>query len=167
MDWEARLLRDAVRARFADFSLLYVPSVRPPVPKEYDVPGIVGLTFRYRKRPDGAWEYATVLDLPAVLRMGERLGFEPGQALAMVDSHERLHVALQLEGVAEEDEERQLHLADAVWLSLHHPRAAKLLRIGDFGLVTRVGPGFWEALVEEERTDTPDRDGLPAAGPTR
>lgn len=130
---------------------MYHVGARPPVPREYDVPGLVGLTFRLARRGDGAHVYATVLDAGAVLRLGGRIGLTEGEAVAMVDSHERIHVAMQLAGVAEEDEERQSRLADAVWLSLRHPRAALLLKAGEFGLVTRVEEGFWEALVDVEQ----------------
>lgn len=150
MEWLERLRRQALVADFGSFRLLYVVSVRPPVPPEYGVPGLVGLTFRLRPRPGGGHEYATLLDIAGVVRLGARLGFGPAEALAMVDSHERVHVALQLEGVAEEVEEAQSLFADAVWLSLRHPRAAARVQAGEFGLVTRVGPGFWEALVDTE-----------------
>ncbi|MCA1814727.1 MAG: hypothetical protein LC624_12410 [Halobacteriales archaeon] len=154
MDWEERLGREALRASFEDFSLLYHVGVRPAVPKEYEVPGIVGLTFRYRRRPDGAWLYATVLDAAAALRVGQRIGLSEGESLAMVDSHERMHVHLQLAGVEEELEEEKLHLVDATWLSLRHPRAAQLVRAGKFGLVSRVEDGFWEALIDAEEEES-------------
>lgn len=150
MDWQARLRRDAIAARFDDFDLVYHAAVRPAVPPEYEVPGLVGLTFRLQPRPRGGFVYATVLDLAAVLRLGGRIGLSEGESLAMVDSHERMHVAIQLAGVPEDKEEEQLRIVDAVWLSLRHPRAAALLRAGEFGLVTRVEEGFWEALIDTE-----------------
>lgn len=147
-DWHARLRREAILAQFADFDLAYHASLRPAVPPDYDVPGLVGLTFRLRARSEGGFLYATVLDVAAVLRLGARLGLSEAESLAMVDSHERVHVALQLAGVSEEAEEANSRHIDAVWLSLRHPRAAARVEAGEFGLVTRVHEDFWEALVD-------------------
>lgn len=148
MDWQERLRREALRARFHDFDLLYHVSLKPAVPREYEVEGLVGLTFRVRPREGGGFVYATVLDVPAALRFGARIGLEPAEAIALVDSHERVHVAMQLAGVDEATEEEQSHLVDAVMLSFRHPRLAEHLQAGDFGLVTRVGPGYFEALLD-------------------
>jgi hypothetical protein len=148
VDWEERLAAHALRARFDEFSLLYHASVRPALPREYDVPGLVGLTFRYRRRPDGAHVYATVLDLPAVQRLGARLGLRFEEALAMVDSHERVHVWLQLAGVPEDVEEERMHVVDAVWQSLRDERLARHIRTGAWGVVTHVDAQWWEALID-------------------
>ncbi|HEV8359344.1 MAG TPA: hypothetical protein VGR28_02705 [Candidatus Thermoplasmatota archaeon] len=151
MDWQERLRREALLARFDDFDLLYHVSVKPAVPPEYAVAGLVGLTFRLRPRPRGGFVFVTVLDLPAAARLGARMGLDPAEAIALVDSHERTHVAMQLAGVAEDVEEEQSHVVDAVLLSLRHPALAKHLEAGDFGLVTRVRPGFFEALIDAGR----------------
>jgi hypothetical protein len=150
VDWQARLRREGLFRRFGDFDLVYHASLQPPVPPEYHVPGLVGLTFRFAERPQGGHVYVTVLDLPAVLRLGARIGLDEAESVAMVDSHERMHVALQLAGVPEEKEEEQLHIVDATWLSLRHPRAAHALEAGEFGLVTRVREDFWEMLIDTE-----------------
>jgi hypothetical protein len=143
-----RLRADAAFSDFGDFSHVYHVGLTPVVPPEYDVPGIVGLTFRLKKRPRGGHVYVTTIDVGAALRLGKRMGLDEGEALAMVDSHERVHIAMQLAGVAEDVEEEQAHFSDAVWLSLRHEKAAERLEAGEFGVVTRVGAGFWEALTE-------------------
>lgn len=148
MAWQEVLARRAVTAAWPEFTLLYDLSLRPVVPPEYAVPGLVGLTFRLRPRPQGGHVYVTAIDAAAALRLGARMGLTEGEAVALVDSHERVHVQLQLEGVAEEAEEAASLFVDAVVLSLRHPRMAAHLQAGDFGVVSRVGPGFWEALVD-------------------
>lgn len=147
--WRARLHREAVPARFPDASILYHVSLRPAFPPEYDVPGLVAVTFRLHRERDHV-TYATSIDAAAAVRLGARLGLGAAEALAMVDSHERVHVELQLAGVSEEDEEACSQRVDAVWLSLRHPRAAHLVEDKEVALVSRVGPGFWERLVEED-----------------
>ncbi|MBI4393776.1 MAG: hypothetical protein HY556_08290 [Euryarchaeota archaeon] len=148
MEWQERLRADASFSDFGDFSHLYHVGLTPLVPPEYDIPGIVGLTFRLQERPRGGHVYVTTIDVGAAMRLGERMGLDPAEALAMVDSHERVHIEMQLAGVAEEVEEAQSTFADAVWLSLRHEKAAERLQAGEFGLVTKVGPGFWEALLD-------------------
>lgn len=147
-DWQARLDREALVQVFEEYSLLYHASLRPAVPAEYEVPGLVGLTFRYVPRRDGLQVYVTALDLAAVLRLGARLGLRFEEALAMVDSHERVHVWLQLAGVPEEAEEEHMHVVDAVLQSLRDERLARHVRTGAWGVVTRVEAGFWEALID-------------------
>ncbi|MEA3199299.1 MAG: hypothetical protein QOE90_727 [Thermoplasmata archaeon] len=125
MDWEARLRREGIVQRFPRHTLVYHLGLRPPVPPEYAVAGLVGVTFRLGDRPDGAPLYATLLDVAAVLRLGARLGLDEGQAVAMVDSHERVHVAVQLaypdvRAVPPEVEEAHVHVVDAAWLALRH-----------------------------------------------
>lgn len=169
MPWRARLLREAIPLRHEGFDLLYHASLRPALPPEYVVPGLVAVTFRLRRRPGGGHEYVTALDVDAALRLGERLGLDAAEALAFVDSHERVHVALQTEYTAAADrdarypaladevpehvEEEHSRFVDAVWLSLRHPRAERLLESGEFGLVTKVGRDFWELLVDEAQRD--------------
>lgn len=68
----------------------------------------------------------------------------------MVDSHERVHVALQLEGAPETLEEDQARFADAAFLALRHPRAAELLRTNEFGVMSRQQPDLWEAIVDAQ-----------------
>lgn len=148
MPWRARLLREGIRSDHAGFGLVYHAGLRPPAPDEYVVPGMVGLTFRLDRRPDGRHLFATLLDLPAAIRLGERLGLDPAGAIAFVDSHERMHVHLQLEDVPEEVEEAHSRFVDAVWLSLRHRHAEILVRAGEFGLVEKVGHDFWERLVD-------------------
>ena len=148
MDWQARLEREALRDHGAEFTLVYHPALVPAVPPEYEVPGLVGLTFRLARRRDGAFVFATLLDLPAAVRLGERLGLDEAGGIAFVDSHERMHVHLQLADVPEEAEERHSRFVDAVWLSLRHARAEPLVRAGEFGLVDEVRPDFWERLVD-------------------
>lgn len=150
MDWEARLRRGGIVRDLGDFSLAYHVGVVPAVPPEFAVDHLVALTFRRRARPQGGHLFVTTIDLPAAVRLGARMGLDASEALAMVDSHERVHVAVQLEGATEEAEERQVMFVDAVWLSLRHEAIAKHLRAGDFGVVSRVGEGFWEALVVED-----------------
>lgn len=149
MNWLAALRVQASPAAFADFDLLYHAGLRPLVPPEYAVPGLVGLTFRLHERPMGGFVFVTTIDLPAALRLGERLGLDAAGAVALVDSHERVHVALQLAGAGEAEEEDLARFIDAVWLSLRNSRAAERLRSGAFGVVTHVHDGFWEALVDE------------------
>ena len=153
VDWQERLRRGARRDDFGDFTLLYYPSLKPAIPPDYDLPGIVGLTFRLSARPRGGHVYVTTLDLAAAVRLGARLGLDAGEAVAMVDSHERTHIAMQLAGVAEDVEEEQSHIVDAVWLSLRHEAIAKHLKAGKFGLVTRVAPAWREALLDREARD--------------
>lgn len=156
MEWYGRLTGEALRSDGDEFSLLYHAALRPAAPPEYLVPGMVGLTFRLHRRPDHRLVFATLLDLPAVVRLGERLGLDPAAAVAFVDSHERIHVRLQLEGVRAEVEEDHSRFVDAVWLSLHNPLVEALVRAGEFGLVEKVGPDFWERLVDiTQETDAP------------
>lgn len=145
--WRARLRREALAARWPEFDLLYHVSLAPAFPDEYDVMGLVAITFRLRARPSGGHEYVTALDPAAALRLGARLGLDEAASLAMVDSHERMHVWLQLAGVEEHDEERLSRFIDAVWLSLFHPRAELLVLSGEL-LVTEVHGEFWERLLE-------------------
>lgn len=156
MEWMGRLMEEGIRSDGPEFSLVYHPALAPAAPPEYVVPGMVGLTFRLHRRPDGRHVFVTLLDLPAAVRLGARLGLGPALAVAFVDSHERLHVHLQLEGVPEEVEEDNSRFVDAVWLSLHHVTAERLVRAGAFGLVEEVGPDFWERLVDEAQE--PGRD---------
>ena|SRR5882672_3648268 len=144
-DWRDRLRREAIRSDFHDFDLRYHVSLWPAHPPEYGVGGLVAITFRLATRP--RLSFVTALDPAAALRLGARLGLDDATALAMVDSHERVHVALQLEGVKEDVEEAQAHFADAAFLALRHPRAADLVRANEFGVISRVGPDFWEALI--------------------
>lgn len=146
--WRARLHRDALVDHHDAFTLLYHAALAPPVPPEYEAPGLVGLTFRLARRGDGALVYATLLDLPAAVRLGARLGLDPAGGVAFVDSHERMHVHLQLEDVPEEVEETHSRFLDAVWLSLRHSVAEGLVRAGGFGIVEEVGHDFWERLVD-------------------
>lgn len=148
MDWRSRLRREAIATGSSEFDLLYHVSLAPAFPPEYDVPGLVAITFRLHARARGGHRFVTALDPAAALRLGARLGLDAAESLAMVDSHERMHVELQLAGVPEEVEERHSRFVDAVWLSLRHPRAAQLVRAGDFGLVEQVGDDFWERLVD-------------------
>lgn len=145
--WHARLHREAHAGRFGDFDLLYHVGLAPLVPPEYEVSGMVALTFRLHARPAGGHVYVTTIDPAAALHLGARLGLDEGEALAFVDSHERVHVALQLEGAREEDEERMARLVDAVVLALRHPAAAERVAAGEL-VVTRVHEDFWEALLD-------------------
>ena len=153
MPWREALRRDGILQRYRHHSLLYLAGLRPAPPPEYDVPGIVGLTFRLGLRPDGAPLYATLLDLPAAIRLGARLGLDPAASVAMVDSHERVHVALQLDYerldlVPPEVEEEHSRIVDAAWLWCAHPNGeAALARLG--GVIHSAGARFWEALLEE------------------
>lgn len=148
-DWRARVDREAIAARHRDHDHACVVTLRPACPPEYVVDGMVAITFRAGRRSDGALRFVTSLDPAAALRLGARLDLGEAEGLAFVDSHERMHVALQLEGVPEEAEEDASRVVDAVWLSLRHPRAAQLLLSGDFGLVTSVREDFWERLVDQ------------------
>ncbi len=125
MTWRDDLRRYGILRHEVDHSLAYLVGVRPPIPPEYDVPGIVGLTFRLARRGDGALVYAMLLDVGAAMRLGQRLGLSPGEALAMVDSHERIHIELQLAygdaDVHPEVEERHSHVVDWAWRSLRRP----------------------------------------------
>ena len=148
MDWQARLDREAIPARHGDHDHLYHVSLWPACPPEYEVDGMVAITFREGRRRDGALRFVTSLDPAAALRIGRRLGLDEAESLAFVDAHERTHVALQLADVPEDVEEDHSRVVDAVWLSLRHPRAAELVLAGAFGLVTRVREDFWERLVD-------------------
>lgn len=150
MTWRERLRREGIVLRIPEFDHVLHASLAPAFPPEYDVPGLVAVTFRLTERPSGGHVFVTALDVAAALRLGERLGLDDGEALAMVDSHERMHVWLQLAGIGEAEEEDASRFVDAVWLSLRHPRVAEKVAAGEFGLVTRVGPDFWEALVDTE-----------------
>lgn len=147
-DWRARLRREAIFTPGAAFDLVYHVSLRPAFPPDYDVPGLVAVTFRLLR--DGEHlTFATGIDPAAALRIGARLGLDEAASLAMVDSHERMHIFLQLAGVPEETEEDASRHVDAVWLSLRHPRAAHLVEDREVALVSRVGPDFWERFVAE------------------
>lgn len=148
MDWQKRLRRDGILTRGQEFDLVYHVSLHPAFPPDYDVPGLVAVTFRYQREP--YLIFVTALDPSAALRIGARLGLDEAEALAMVDSHERMHVWLQLAGISEEAEEQAARHVDAVWLSLRHPRAAHLVEDREVMLVTRVGADFWEALIAPE-----------------
>lgn len=148
MDWLRRLRRSAVASSETGFDLLYDAGLRPAVPPEYVVDGLVAVTFRLHARPQGGHVFVLALDVAAALRMGARLGLDEAESLAFVDSHERMHIALQLEGVPWEVEEEHSRFVDAVWLSLRHPGAARLVASGAFGLVEHVDPDFWERLVD-------------------
>lgn len=148
-DWRARLRREGIPWPAPDFDHTYHVSLDPAFPPEYDVPGLVAITFREGRRADGAHRFVTSLDPGAALRLGRRLGLDEGGSLAMVDSHERVHIALQLADVPEDVEEAHSRFVDAVWLSLHHPRAARLVASGEFGIVTRVLDDVYEELVDE------------------
>lgn len=148
-DWRARLAREAIPSRHRAFDHRYHVSLWPACPPEYEVDGMVAITFREGRRGDGALRFVTSLDPAAALRIGGRLGLDAAESLAFVDAHERCHVALQLEGVHEAAEEDASRHIDAVWLSLRHPRAADLVMSGEFGVVTRVHEEFWERLVDE------------------
>lgn len=146
--WRHRLRREAILLRQPDFDLLLHVAVRPAFPPEYDVPGLVAVTFRLHAREEGGHAYVTALDVGAALRLGARFGLDEAEALAFVDSHERMHVFLQLAGVSEEVEEERSRFVDAVWLSLRHPRAAEWVASGEAGLVVRVHEDFWEKLLD-------------------
>ncbi|HET6404765.1 MAG TPA: hypothetical protein VFH78_08960 [Candidatus Thermoplasmatota archaeon] len=148
-EWRIRLRREGILTRGPQFDLVLHVSLRPAFPPDYDVPGLVAVTFRLFRREDHL-TFATAVDVAAALRLGERLGLGPADALAMVDSHERMHVFLQLAGVSEEAEEDASRHVDAVWLSLRHPRAAHLVADREVELVSRVGPDFWEQLIAPE-----------------
>lgn len=147
LPWSARLEQDAIPARHVEFDHLLHVSLWPAMPPEYDVPGLVAVTYRLRVRPRGGHLYVTALDPAAALRIGARLGLDEAESLAMVDSHERMHIWLQLAGVPEEVEEDRMRWIDATWLSLRHPRAADIVRSGAFGLVTEVEEDYWERLI--------------------
>lgn len=147
MTWQEDMQRRSHVSRFDEFDLVYQVSLHPAIPEEWRLDDMVALTFRLGRRRDGALILATNLDIAAVARIGTRLGLDEAGSLAMVDSHERVHVQLQLEGVAEDLEEQASRLVDAVWLSLRHPRA-KVAGDGDLHVVSRVGHDFWEALVD-------------------
>lgn len=147
-EWRERLRREAIVTRGPDFDLVHHVSLRPAFPPEYDVPGLVAVTFRLLR--DGEHiTFATAIDPGAALRIGARLDLDEAEAFAMVDSHERMHIWLQLAGVSEEAEEDASRHVDAVWLSLRHPRAAHLVEDREVALVSRVGPDFWERLIAE------------------
>lgn len=155
MDWQARLRREAIHQRLGHHVLDYWVGLRPPAPPEYEVPGLVGLTFRVQVRGDGTPHYATLLDVAATLRLGARLGLDPAESLAMVDSHERAHVALQLDyerlhEVPPEIEEAHVVVVDAAWLSLRHPVAERLVESGEVSLLRSAGRLF-DALAAQER----------------
>lgn len=148
--WRTRLTQQAIPSRHDEFDLLLHVSLSPAFPPEYDVAGLVAVTYRLRRRPDGSsFVYVTAIDPAAALRIGARLGLDEAESLAMVDSHERIHIWLQLAGVPEEVEEDRMRIIDATWLSLRHPRAADVVRSGEFGLVTEVEEDYWERLVDE------------------
>lgn len=149
-DWAARLDREAIPSRQRDFDFRYHVSLSPAYPREYGVGGLVAITFREGRRRDGAIRFVTSLDPGAALRIGGRLGLDEAESLAFVDSHERMHVFLQLADVPEDVEEARSRIVDAVWLSLRHPRAAELVLSGEFGVVTRVHERFFEELVDLE-----------------
>lgn len=150
MPWRTRLAREALHTAGRDFDLLYHVSLDPAFPEDYAVPGLVAITFRLRERPKGGHVFVTALDPGAALRLGARFGLDDATSLAMVDSHERIHIALQLAGVPEDVEEAHSRFIDAVWLSLHHPHVERHVRAGDFGLVSEVGHDFWERLIDRE-----------------
>jgi len=149
MPWRARLRREAIATRGPDFDVLYHVSLRPAFPPDYNVLGLVAITFRLQERENGGHLFVTALDPAAALRLGARMGLDEAESLAMVDSHERMHVELQLAGVPEAVEEAHSRFIDAVWLSLRHPRLEALVRAGEFGIVSEVGHDFWERLVDE------------------
>jgi hypothetical protein len=154
MEWERRLRRESILQRLPHHSLVYHVGLSPPVPPEHQVPGLVGVTFRLGERPDGLPLYATLLGAAAALRLGARLGLSDAESLAMVDSHERVHVALQLDHerldeVPPDLEERHSHAADAAWLSLRHPRAERLVEEWGGRILHAMGRGFWDLLVDE------------------
>lgn len=148
MDWQDRLARRAIAARHEDHDHLVDVSLDPAYPPEYRVGGLVAVTFRTHARARGGFVYATAIDVPAALGLGARLGLDEAEALAFVDSHERVHVQLQLAGVDEDAEEDAARLVDAVWLSLRHPRAAEAVHANAAEVVTQVREGFWERLVD-------------------
>lgn len=154
MTWEERLRREGIVQRFPHHSLVYHVGLAPPAPPEYEVPGLVGLTFRLGLRPDGAPLYATLLDAAAALRLGARLGLTEAESLAMVDSHERAHVALQLDyarlhEVPPHVEEEHVHVVDGAWLSLRHPVAERLVESGEVSLL-RVAGAVFDLLAASE-----------------
>ncbi|GEM_PF-4521149 len=154
MTWQDRLRREGALQRYPHHDLVYHVGLAPPVPPEYAVPGLVGLTFRLGRRPGGGPLYATLLDAAAAVRLGQRLGLGEAESVAMVDSHERVHVALQLDyerldEVPPETEERHSHVADAAWLSLRHPRAERLVEESGGRILDVMGRGFWSLLVDE------------------
>lgn len=117
VEWYRRLAREAHASNFEEFDLVYHVSVWPATPPEYETPGMVALTFRLHDRPRGGFVYCTTIDLGAALRLGTRFGLDEAGALALVDSHERMHVHLQLAGVSYENEESAARRVDAVYLS--------------------------------------------------
>lgn len=147
-EWRARLRREAIHAREDDNDHLVHVSVRPAFPPEYEVAGLVAITFRLHERPQGGHVFVTALDVDAALRLGARLGLDAAESLALVDSHERMHIELQLAGVDEAVEEEHSRFLDAVWLSLRHPHAEALVRASEFGLVDEVRADFWERLID-------------------
>ena len=171
-DWRDRLRREAIVTRGPDFDLVHHVSLRPAFPPEYDVPGLVAVTFRLFRDAEHI-TFATSIDVAAAVRIGARLGLDEAESFAMVDSHERMHVwiqlafddlreldksrpagrdGVQLAGVSEEAEEDASRHVDAVWLSLRHPRAAHLVEDREVALVSRVGPDFWERLIADPLT---------------
>lgn len=151
MPWRARLLREAIPLDDPEFSLLLHVAIRPAYPPEYDVPGLVAITFRLHARRGGGHRYVLALDVAAALRLGARFGLDEAESIAFVDSHERMHVYLQLAGVPEDVEEERSRYVDAVWLSLRHEGAARMVAAGEGGLVVRVHEDFWEELLDAER----------------
>ena len=121
-EWLDRLRREAIRTGLDDHDLLYHVSLRPAFPEDYDVAGMVAITFRLRPRPQGGHLYVTSIDPAAATRLGERFGLDAAGSIAMVDSHERIHVVLQLEGVHEEHEEAHAQIVDHAWLDVQDER---------------------------------------------
>ncbi len=145
--WWRRLAEEAIATRGPDFDLVYHVSLAPALPREYAAEDLVAITFRWLDRRGGGFVFATAIDPAAAVRLGRRLGLDEAESVALVDSHERVHVFLQLAGVDEHEEEAAARVVDAVWVALHHPHAAAFVRTGEFGLVTRIGEEFWEAVV--------------------
>lgn len=113
MAWSDVVSREALHTRADDFDLFYHISTHLAYPDEYHVPGIIGITFRWRSAP--RLVFVTAIDVGAAVSLGERLGLDAGQAIAMIDSHERMHIYAQMAGVSEANEEAAVNVVDRAY----------------------------------------------------
>lgn len=151
--WRDRLLREAIHGRFRHHDLYYHVSLRPAAPPEWVVPDMAALTWRLGERhEDAAPVAATVLWPPGVVRIGANFGLGPASAFALVDSHERLHTHLAIEGIPEDEQEPFARIADAAYLALHDPEAERIFE--EEGLARLASGRFWETLLARGAKDS-------------
>lgn len=155
MEWRDRLLHDAILQRFAHHDLYYHVGLRPAAPPPWIVPDMAALTWLPGHRhDDDAPVHATTIWPPGVLRLARRLGLPEPEAVALVDSHERVHVHLSLEGVHEDEQEPLTRFVDAALLSFLHPRAGRARE--ERGLTHLTAGDSWEELLAGERDPSSD-----------